>query len=84
MLLGIGEIILIIVVMMLVILPEFWNSNRKNDKFRWLRPYALVALLLVVIIILSKFIMKILSLFFITVLIGTVIILGLAKYALHR
>jgi predicted ferric reductase len=83
MLLGIGEIILIIVVMMLVILPEFW-SNRKNDKFRWLRPYALVALLLVVIIILSKFIMKILSLFFITVLIGAVIILGLAKYALHR
>ncbi|MCX6659723.1 MAG: hypothetical protein NTX81_05000 [Candidatus Bathyarchaeota archaeon] len=83
MLLGIGEIILIIVVMMLVILPEFW-SNRKNDKFRWLRPYALVALLLVVIIILSKFMMKILSLFFITVLIGAVIILGLAKYALHR
>ncbi|MCJ7760779.1 hypothetical protein MUP59_06510 [Candidatus Bathyarchaeota archaeon] len=83
MLLGIGEIILIIVVMMLVILPEF-RSNRKNDKFRWLRPYALVALLLVVIIILSKFIMKILSLFFITVLIGAVIILGLAKHALHR
>jgi CDP-diglyceride synthetase len=83
MLLGIGEIILIIVVMMLVILPEF-QSNRKNDKFRWLRPYALVTLLLVVIIILSKFVMKILSLFFITVMIGAVIILGLIKHALHR
>jgi len=83
MILGIGEIILIIVVMILVILPEFWSS-RKNDKFRWLRPYALVALLLVVIIILSKFIMTLLSLFFITALIGAVIILGLAKYALHR
>lgn len=83
MLLGIGEIILIIVVMMLLILPEFQRS-RKNDKFRWLRPYGLVALLLVVIVILSKSIMKILSLFFITVLIGAVIILGLAKYALHR
>ena len=83
MILGIGEIILIIVVMMLVILPEF-RSSRKNDKFRWLHPYALVALLLVVIIILSKFIMTLLSLFFITALIGAVIILGLAKYALHR
>lgn len=62
MLLGIGEIAIIIVVTFALFLPEL--SKRKEDKsLHKLKLYLIIALLIALVLILSRFVFKVLSIF---------------------
>lgn len=62
MLLGIGEIAIIIIVTLALFLPEL--SNRKEDKSSHkFKLYLIIALLIALVLILSRFVFRILSIF---------------------
>jgi uncharacterized membrane protein YoaK (UPF0700 family) len=62
MLLGIGEIAIIIIVTLALFLPEL--SKRKEDKLSHkFKLYLIIALLIALVLILSRFVFRILSLF---------------------
>jgi len=62
MLLGIGEIAIIIIVTLALFLPEL--SKRKEDKSSHkLKLYLIIALLIALVLILSRFVFKVLSIF---------------------
>lgn len=62
MLLGIGEITIIIIVTLVLFLPEL--SKRKEDKSSHkFKLYLIIALLIALVLILSRFVFRILSIF---------------------
>ena len=62
MLLGIGEIAIIIIVTLALFLPEL--SKRKEDKSSHkFKLYLIIALLIALVLILSRFVFRILSIF---------------------
>lgn len=62
MLLGIGEIAIIIIVTLALFLPEL--SKRKEDKpTHKFKLYLIIALLIALVLILSRFVFKLLSIF---------------------
>ncbi len=78
MLLGIGEIAIIIIVTLALFLPEL--SKRKEDKSTHkFKLYLIIALLIALVLILSRFIFRILSIFGLLIFFVMIVLYALFK-----
>jgi uncharacterized membrane protein YoaK (UPF0700 family) len=62
MLLGIGEIAIIIIVTLALFLPELSKKNEEKSSHKF-KLYLIIALLIALVLVLSRFVFKVLSIF---------------------
>jgi hypothetical protein len=60
MLIGLQELLLIVIVMIILILPEFFRHHKKDLAYR-VKLYAVIASLLLVVAIMSRFVFRLVS-----------------------
>ena len=77
MLLGIGEITIIIIVTLALFLPEL--SKRRDKSPHKFKLYLIIALLLALVLILSRFVFKVLSIFGLLIFFVIIILYAIGK-----
>ncbi|MBS7622112.1 hypothetical protein KEJ39_00335 [Candidatus Bathyarchaeota archaeon] len=83
MLIGLQELLLITIVMIMLVLPEFSRGHKKSFGYR-VKLYTIVALLLVSLAIMSRFILRLFSIIVILLLLLAVTALMLLKSLTKR
>jgi hypothetical protein len=82
-LIGVQELLLIAIVMIMLVLPEFSKDQKKSLGYR-VKLYAIVALLLVILAIMSRFVLRLFSVILTLLLLLTVTMLMLLKSLVKR
>jgi hypothetical protein len=77
MLLGIGEIVIIIIVTLALFLPEL--SKRRDKSSHKFKLYLIIALLVALVLILSRFIFKVMSIFGLLIFFVIIILYAIGK-----
>lgn len=77
MLLGLGEITIIIIVTLALFLPEL--SKRRDNSLHKFKLYLIIALLLALVLILSRFVFRVMSIFGLLIFFVIIILYAISK-----
>lgn len=83
MLIGLQELILITIVMIILVLPEFSRHNRKGLAYR-VKIYTIIASLLIIVAVMARFIFKLFSMITLLFLLLIVVVLVTLKSLAQR